>query len=84
MPDLNASSSWDNPLASRSSLILFPDFERLDTTIRSYISSAEEVAIAIDYTGGHYSEPIVYFLQAKGYTVYHLEAEAIKAARKSL
>jgi len=58
------------------------DFERLDTTIRSHISSPEEVAIAVDYTGGHYSEPIVYFLQAKGYTVYHLEAKAIKAARE--
>lgn len=60
------------------------DFERLDTTIRSHISNAEEVAIAVDHTGGHYSEPIVYFLQAKGYTVYHLEAKAIKAARERL
>ncbi len=58
------------------------DFERLDTTIRSHISSAEEVAIAVDHTGGHYSEPIVYFLQTKGYTVYHLEVKAIKAARE--
>ena len=58
------------------------DFERLDTNIRSHISSAEDVAIAVDHTGGHYSEPIVYFLQAKGYTVYHLEAKAIKAARE--
>jgi len=58
------------------------DFERLDTTIRSHISSTEEVAIAVDHTGGHYSEPIVYFLQAKGYTVYHLETKAIKAARE--
>ena len=58
------------------------DFERLDTTIRSHISSGEEVAIAVDHTGGHYSEPIVYFLQAKGYSVYHLEAKAIKAARE--
>ncbi len=58
------------------------DFERLDISIRSHISSAEEVAIAVDHTGGHYSEPIVYFLQGKGYTVYYLEAKAIKAARE--
>ena len=58
------------------------DFVRLDTTIRSHISGAEEVAIAVDHTGGHYSEPIVYFLQTKGYTVYHLEVKAIKAARE--
>ncbi|MFC1983991.1 transposase [Chloroflexota bacterium] len=58
------------------------DLERLDTAIRSRISSPEEVAIAVDYTGGHYSEPIVYFLQTKGYTVYHLEAKAIKAAKE--
>ncbi len=28
------------------------DFERLDTVIKSHISSAEEVAIAVDHTGG--------------------------------
>ncbi len=58
------------------------DFERLDTAIRSHISSTEEVAIAVDHTGGHYSEPVVHFLQAKGYTVYHLETKAVKAARE--
>jgi len=58
------------------------DFERLDTTIKSHVSNAEEVAIAVDHTGGHYSEPIAYFLQARGYTVYHLEAKAMKAARE--
>lgn len=39
------------------------DFEHLDMLIRSYVSSPEEVAIAVDHTGGHYSEPLVYFLQ---------------------
>ena len=58
------------------------DFERLDAAIRAHLSSAEEAAIAVDHTGGHYSEPIVYFLQAKGYTVYHLETKAVKAARE--
>ncbi len=59
-------------------------FERLDMAIRSYISSAEEVAIAVDHTGGHYSEPIVYYLQTKGYHVCHLESKAMKAARERL
>jgi len=58
------------------------DFERLDTTIRLHISSAGEVAIAVDHTGGHYSEPMVHFLQARGYTVYYLETKAVKAARE--
>ena len=76
-----AGATWRKvkPLGIKNNIA---DFERLDTTIRSHISSAEEVAIAVDHTGGHYSEPIVYFLQAKGYTVYHLEAKAIKAARE--
>lgn len=58
------------------------DFKRLDTAIRSYVSGAEEVAIAVDHTGGHYSEPIVHFLQSRGYIVYHLETKAVKAARE--
>ena len=58
------------------------DFEHLDTAIKSHISSTSEVAIAVDYTGGHYSEPVVYFLVAKGYPVYHLETKAVKAARE--
>ncbi len=58
------------------------DFERLDAAIRAKLSSVEEAVIAVDHTGGHYSEPIVYFLQARGYTVYHLETKAVKAARE--
>jgi len=58
------------------------DFERLDTAIRLHISGTEEVAIAVDHTGGHYSEPLVHYLQARGYAVYHLETKAVKAARE--
>ncbi len=58
------------------------DFNRLDSVIRSYVSSNDEVTIAIEHTGGHYSEPIVYFLQSKGYSVYYLETKAVKAARE--
>ena len=58
------------------------DFQRLDAAIRSYLSSPYEAAIAVDHTGGHYSEPIVYFLHGRGYPVYYLEAKAVKAARE--
>jgi len=60
------------------------DFERLDRAIRSHISSTEEAAIAVDHTGGHYSEPVVHFPHRIGYTVYHLETKAVKAARDRL
>lgn len=58
------------------------DFNRLDSVLRSQISSTKEVAVAVDYTGGHYSEPIIYFLQARGYDIYCLEAKAVKGARE--
>ncbi len=60
------------------------DFERLDAAIREHIASFDEAAIAIDHTGGHYSESLVYFLQSKGYHVCHLETKAVKAARERL
>lgn len=60
------------------------DFERLDTEIRKYILRPDEAAIAVDHTGGHFSEPIVYFLRGRGYDVYHLETKAVKAARERL
>ena len=60
------------------------DFERLDVAIKSHISTTKEAAIAVDHTGGHYSEPIVYFLQQRGYNVYHLEAKATKVAKDRL
>lgn len=60
------------------------DFERLAAVINSHISSPEEVAIAVDHSGGHYSEPLAYFLQSRGYGVYHLEPKAVKAARERL
>lgn len=58
------------------------DFERLDSAIRLHISSPEETAIAVDHTGGHYSEPVAHFLQARGYAIYYLESKAVKAARE--
>jgi len=60
------------------------DFQRLDSVIRSHISSTEQAAIAGDHTGGHYSEPIVHFLLTRGYSVYYLESRAVKAARERL
>jgi len=60
------------------------DFELLDAAIREHALSPDEAVIAVDYTGGHYSEPLVYFLESKGYHVYHLEPKAVKAARERL
>jgi len=68
-----------SPLCIKNSI---EDFDRLDIAIRSYITSAEEVAVAVDHTGGHYSEPIVHFLSGRGYSVYFLESKGIKAARE--
>ena len=60
------------------------DFELLDAAIREHILCPDEVVVAVDHTGGHYSEPLVYFLQSKGYHVYYLEPKAVKAARERL
>lgn len=60
------------------------DFYRLNIAIRKYISHPGEAVIAVDHTGGHYSEPLVYFLQSRGYDVYYLEPKAVKAARERL
>jgi len=75
--------SWKNvkPLTIRNNA---SDFQRLDTAIGSHVSSPQDAAITVDHTGGHYSEPIVHFLQARGYTVYYLETKAVKAARERL
>ena len=60
------------------------DFQSLHSHIMEYASHPEEVAIAVDHTGGHYSEPLVHYLLGKGYNVYHLEPKAVKAARDRL
>ena len=60
------------------------DFEHLDIAIRKHVLYPNEAVIAIDHTGGHYSEPVVHFLQSKGYNVCHLEPKAVKAARERL
>jgi len=60
------------------------DFQSLHSHIMEYASHPEEVAIAVDHTDGHYSEPLVHYLLGKGYNVYHLEPKAVKAARERL
>jgi transposase len=62
----------------------FDDFQLLSTMISEHVSDAEEAAIAIDHTGGHYSEPLVYFLQSKGYHVSHLEPKGVALVRNRL
>lgn len=58
------------------------DFEKLEAAIRSYCRHPDEAIIAVDHTGGHYSEPLVAFLQSRGYAVYYLETKAVKSARE--
>lgn len=60
------------------------DFAHLDNIIKEQVSNKEDAVIAVDHTGGHYSEPIVYFLLKRGYQVYYLESKGIKAARERL
>jgi len=74
-------SAWKNvkPLDIKNTVA---DFDRLHAAIVSHISGIDEAVIAVDHTGGHYSEPLVHYLQAKGYNVYHLETRGIKAARE--
>ena len=60
------------------------DFERLGIAIGEHITRPDEAVVAVDHTGGHYSEPLVYFLQSRGYNVYHLEPKAVKGAREHL
>ena len=60
------------------------DFEHLDLLIKSQVTNVNQVSIAIDHTGGHYSEPISYFLKSKGYAVYYLGTASIKAAKERL
>lgn len=62
----------------------FESFKCLDKAMFSYICSADQVSIAVDHTGGHYSEPLVYHLQAQGYHVLYLESKGMKAAKERL
>ena len=60
------------------------DFERLEKAIGENISYPEEAAVAVDHTGGHYSEPLVYFLEKRGYRVYHLEPKVVALVKDRL
>ena len=60
------------------------DFEYLDLLLKSQITKVNQVYVAIDHTGGHYSEPISYFLKSKGYEVYYLGTASAKAAKERL
>ncbi len=59
-------------------------FQELDAAIRRHVSSPDMVLVAVDHTGGHYSEPLVYYLQERGYQVHHLEPKAVAAVRNRL
>lgn len=59
------------------------DFQRLDSLIKEYIKQPDEALIAVDHTG-HYSEPLVFFLQRMGYEVQYLEPKGVKAVKERL
>lgn len=60
------------------------DFKQLDLAIQAHISTTDEAIIAVDHTGGHYSEPLVHFLHSRGYNVCYLETKAVRGARDHL
>ena len=69
------------PLCLRNN---YASFENLDENIRAQVNDLKDVVIAVDHTGGHYSEPLVHYLLSKGYSVYCLEAKGLKVARERL
>jgi transposase len=59
------------------------DFARLEKAIKSKTANPNDVTCIVDATG-HYSEPLVYFLQNKGYGICHLESRAVKQVREGI
>ncbi|MFC1871048.1 transposase [Chloroflexota bacterium] len=59
-------------------------YRELESAIIKEAADVNDVLVAIDHTGGHYCEPLVFFLAGKGYHIYHLESKAVKAARERL
>ncbi len=59
------------------------DYEALDAEIKKCANSPTDVAIAVDQTG-RYSEPLMNFLQQKGYPLYYVEAKGVKGVRRNL
>lgn len=61
-----------------------PDFLALRASIRAQETDPTLVLVAVDYTGGHYSAPLVHFLMSEGYGVYHLEPKAAHVIKRGL
>ncbi len=59
-------------------------FHNLETSLKGLCDDPSEVVIAVDHTGGHYCEALVYFLQSRGYSVFNVEPAAMKEARDRL
>ena len=62
----------------------YNDFSKLHCVIREHVKEPKAVSIAVDHTGRHYSEPLVYFLQRLGYEIQYLEPKGVKAAKDRL
>lgn len=59
------------------------DFATLEAALRERGGErrGENIAIAVDHTGGHYSAPVVHFLSTKGYPLYYFEGKALREAK---
>lgn len=42
------------------------------------LAAPEQVVIGLEYTGGHYTAPLTYFLSGLGYQLWFIEAKAFK------
>ncbi len=60
------------------------DFNYIKTIISNQVINPKKVAIWVNFAGGHYSEPLTYFLQKNGYDIYYLDPKLLKLAREKL
>ena len=59
-------------------------FDALLAAIAEHTPDPARVAIAVDFTGGHYSAPLVHLLATAGFTVEHIQPQALSAIRQKL
>ena len=59
-------------------------FDSLLTAIAAHAPDPAAVAVAVDYTGGHYSAPLVHLLATAGFTIDHVQPQALNAIRQKL
>jgi transposase len=77
----NQPDNWKKtkPLIIRNHI---SDYELLDSTIKNQLQDIGQISIAVDHTGGYYSAPITHFLSSRGYTIFYLTSQSVKAAKE--